>query len=60
MKVSEVITAEIATPQDAEAEAIKRASESLKQRKAALKVKRAQLSLQKAQQARSQTLKPSP
>lgn len=60
MKVSEVIAAETITPQDAEAEAIKRASDNLKQRKAALKVKRAQQSLQKAQQAKLKALKLSP
>ena len=60
MKISEVVTAEEVTPQDAEAAAIKRASDSLKQRKAALKVAKAQQSLQKAQRAKLQALKPSP
>jgi hypothetical protein len=60
VKISELIAAEMMTPQDAEAAAIKRASDNLKQRKAALKVSKAEQSLRKAQQAKLQALKSSP
>jgi len=59
VKVSEVIAAEDIHTQDAEAAAIKRASDALRRRKAQLKVRRAQQSLQKAQQATLQAVTPS-